>query len=538
MGYGGGLLGCDGLIEDNEMESNYAYSGGALASCDGTFRNNRIMGNLAEFQGGALWNCDAAIQNNIISYNYSRYQGSVAYGLGSATFINNTLWKNVVGEIFNVDDYGGYQTIDPGVSLFANCGGSTVVKNCIIWGDWREGYPIFDSLSNPPTYCCISGWTSGGTGNISPEDPGMLFPEGNNIRLGSDSPCKDAGASVSVTEDFEGDGRPYNSVYDIGADEYVGGSIPDAPTGLTAERLPDGEGVKVVLDWDDNSPTPDGYYVYRSGAPDGPYERIATVTASAYEDTGLSSEYAYFYSVTASGSESDNSDFVMGGLPGYAIAGYIDSGQAGGVLNAAQDNFLERTRAQHYANWAGVTSGKELLEQLETWCAGNKSINKLVIFSHGWRHGVVLHSKKGFYDSTVVCGGDLYFGRDLVDLYKRILGGYPEVPVPTIRFSGTIIVQACWTAFPVTLGGYTSCWAKALSEYTRTTTYAAPGRSGPLRMPSTEFGFYFFKETGWFTSQGEAWKKYNNGQVVLNPWISDSLMTEPSADGTNMMKCW
>jgi hypothetical protein len=42
-----------------------------------------------------------------------------------------------------------------------------------------------------------------------------------NYHLLAGSPARDAGISVALGVDFDGDPRPVNTLYDIGADEYV-----------------------------------------------------------------------------------------------------------------------------------------------------------------------------------------------------------------------------------------------------------------------------------------------------------------------------
>ncbi len=74
---------------------------------------------------------------------------------------------------------------------------------------------------------------------------------------------------------------------------------PEAPTGLEATA----GNAQVALNWDDNTEGDlAGYNVYRSEDIGGPYtetEKIATVTASEYTDTGLTNDTTYYYVVTA-----------------------------------------------------------------------------------------------------------------------------------------------------------------------------------------------------------------------------------------------
>ena len=79
-----------------------------------------------------------------------------------------------------------------------------------------------------PSYSCIQSWSGGGTGNIT-DNPELADPDNGDFHLLDTSPCIDAGGSVTLTQDFEGDPRPFDCVptprgdgsdFDIGADEY------------------------------------------------------------------------------------------------------------------------------------------------------------------------------------------------------------------------------------------------------------------------------------------------------------------------------
>jgi len=52
-------------------------------------------------------------------------------------------------------------------------------------------------------------------------DPKFIDKANNNFHLQSDSPCKDTGTDVGLTQDYEGNTVPYNSIPDIGAYEYM-----------------------------------------------------------------------------------------------------------------------------------------------------------------------------------------------------------------------------------------------------------------------------------------------------------------------------
>ncbi len=81
---------------------------------------------------------------------------------------------------------------------------------------------------------------------------------------------------------------------------------PVAPAGLAATA---GDGA-VSLDWNDNSESDlDGYTVYRATSSGGPFSAVNStlLTASLYNDTGLTNNTTYYYVVTASDNSSNES---------------------------------------------------------------------------------------------------------------------------------------------------------------------------------------------------------------------------------------
>jgi len=223
--YGGGFYYCDGTIENNIITSNSADAyGGGLGYCYGTIQNNIITSNSAG-GGGGLVLCNGTIQNNIISKNH----GGSAGGLGDCygTIQNNIITENssIYGAgLFRCgwEDGGIWNNTIVNNSATREGGGLYLcgnIENNIVWSNSApNGAQLNDSCSMP-TYCCIQDWTGGGEGNIS-SDPNFGDPANGDFHLKPDSACIDAGCPIDgVTEDFEGDSRPFGSGFDIGADE-------------------------------------------------------------------------------------------------------------------------------------------------------------------------------------------------------------------------------------------------------------------------------------------------------------------------------
>jgi len=246
---GGGLRGCDGTIRHNAITSNSISvpgdgnaSGGGLYGCNGTIEDNLISGNGSSGgnDGGAsgLGNCNGTIQRNVISRNSTSSGGNEGGGSGALVVCNGTIQNNIItgnsnsaqmamslnscnGAILN-------NTIVGNDGRLAGCVGT--IRNNIIWQNNTQFE--LDGCS-VPSYCCILNWSGGGTGNTA-ADPRLVNPAGGDFHLRWDSPCIDAGGSVTLTQDFEGDPRPYafigwprgdGSHFDIGADEF----IPSSP---------------------------------------------------------------------------------------------------------------------------------------------------------------------------------------------------------------------------------------------------------------------------------------------------------------------
>ncbi len=213
---GGGLYGCSGTIQNNIISGNSATgNGGGLSGGTATIRNNTVSGNSAARDGGGLFECEGTIENNIISGNSAARDGGGLYNCRS-TIQNNTVYGN------SAQDRGG------GLS---HC--RDVIRNCIVWQNsaTTDSQVFLYYYSYIPSYSCIQDWTGGGEGNIS-SDPQLVDPANGNFNLRPRSSCIDAGCYVEgLTEDFEGDPRPYDgsleirgdgSDFDIGVDEYTG----------------------------------------------------------------------------------------------------------------------------------------------------------------------------------------------------------------------------------------------------------------------------------------------------------------------------
>ena len=314
--------GCHATIEYNHIYGNKAVAildgpatGGGISGCDGLIQNNIIELNEAEI-GGGLVGCYGVIQNNIIARNVCHHNPLQTLHLGTGfgagfygctgTIHNNTIVDNVVW-----DNGAGKLTGGGGV---AACTGAKFFNN-ILWMSNPALVPEYAGTPDP-SYSLVKGWTGGGVGNFD-KDPrlGDVAFEGsimgnigtspslarkNDYRLKPDSPCIDAGVTTgSLTTDVSGtprgkvwrtqSGRGDGTHMDIGAYEFNPGPlslwvpaedepglsgqmlavdwampVPDAPTSITVQLF---KGDLIVADYGLFALPPGAHDVFESAVP-------------------------------------------------------------------------------------------------------------------------------------------------------------------------------------------------------------------------------------------------------------------------------
>jgi uncharacterized repeat protein (TIGR01451 family) len=234
VGYGGGLcvVASDATLNSNTFISNTAHGGGGLelVYSAATLHGNTISYNVADYDGGlALVESNATLVNNVVADNRADSQGS---GLGiygsSLALLHTTIAHNTGGDgdgvcVTSYADWRGatpityYSTVAFTNTILVShtvgitvTGGNTATLEATLWGT--------DTWANDTDW--------GGVGNIFTGAiniwgaPAFVNPNAGDYHIAAVSVARDAGVNAGVTEDFEGESRPSDGFYDIGADEY------------------------------------------------------------------------------------------------------------------------------------------------------------------------------------------------------------------------------------------------------------------------------------------------------------------------------
>ena len=200
-------------VKGCEFRDNTAAYGSAFAclgSTDAehfTIERSRFEDNEATSSGTLFfsWYVDATVRNCLIVSNDASDGGGVWSSLvsGDSLVIENC---TIAGNSAGAGKWGGISGIENGEYA--------VVRNSIVYENTPSNYRYADFAHS----CTIPG--PGEPGNIA-DDPGFTDAE---YRIGSSSPCKDAGTNqtwmVDATDLF-GNDRVYNGCVDMGSYEYA-----------------------------------------------------------------------------------------------------------------------------------------------------------------------------------------------------------------------------------------------------------------------------------------------------------------------------
>jgi len=239
---------------------NYQNSSPTVTNCTFSANNSCAGGGIANFGG-----CNPVLNNCTFSANsIQRSNPSSERGYGGAMFNGNSnpVMKSCIFTGNSSSDNAGGIWNSGSNPTITNCtfvansalwGGGIVnfnqsnqeLTNCIFWGNRDQSgtgqlAQIRDSsATSVVSYCCVQGWSSGGTGNIN-NNP-SLAPD--NYHLTANSPCINAGTNTPTgglpDTDIDNQPRIIGGQVDMGADEFNHIPIADAGPDQTVYAGPD-----------------------------------------------------------------------------------------------------------------------------------------------------------------------------------------------------------------------------------------------------------------------------------------------------------
>lgn len=166
-----------------------------------------------QFPGDFSGARDISILNN--TFAKQGYSGIVIWEPDTGSDVNNITIKN------NIFDHNGLSILPEanGVARLDAAGGH-VINNNIFNNDSGSGQT---SVNNGLVTSGSGTWNtaSGNLTSTATNYANVVNTATNDYHLQSGSPALDTGASVSLTTDYDGNSRPQNSSYDIGAYEFV-----------------------------------------------------------------------------------------------------------------------------------------------------------------------------------------------------------------------------------------------------------------------------------------------------------------------------
>lgn len=208
------------LIISNSLDLSYSFGGGIyLFFSDPAMSSNRIQNNSARFGGGAyLYLSSPTSTNDLFLQNQAvGIAGAVALNGSQARFLHPTISANNGGD-------------GSGIYLVENSDfGSTIYSTAVFTNAILVSHTIAITASshNTATLNGVLWFNNGndtaGTGsfgvNSAVSGNPAFAPDG--CHLTADSAAINQGIANTVITDIDGDLRPFDTFFDLGADEYI-----------------------------------------------------------------------------------------------------------------------------------------------------------------------------------------------------------------------------------------------------------------------------------------------------------------------------
>ena len=255
-------------IQGNIFISNYADSYGGAVYTNSSYEvqiiENIFDGNEAQYGGGSVYTGSSS--NSVLIEGNQFYGGDAQYGTAihsdrCSLTINRNLFSSMPGEaVIDLYSTGPASTVSNNFILQSgqkavdlsgtNSSPHQVLNNTIVGG--TVGIAPSNSSANIVNNIIsgvntgISSYTGTVTGSnnlfynnstdpvtltdpVIDEDPLFVSPGTDDYHIQEDSPAINAGTTVSLDEDYDGESRPMGGGYDIGADEVSSGYLAYLP---------------------------------------------------------------------------------------------------------------------------------------------------------------------------------------------------------------------------------------------------------------------------------------------------------------------
>jgi uncharacterized repeat protein (TIGR01451 family) len=232
---GGGLYleESDAMVSGNTVIANETSNCGGgvyLEGSEATLSGNVIVANHAGDDGGGLElsDSDALLTSNVIADNRADVAGSGLYIAGSCPrLLHTTIARNSGGDgsgvyVTDLTPWGGpttYSTVALSNTILVSQAIGVVVT-----GD--NAAALEATLWGSGAWANTTDWGGAGTvttGTVNLWDaPAFVGPGGSDYHINSSSAARNAGIDAGVGWDMDGEVRPMDWDYDIGADEYPG----------------------------------------------------------------------------------------------------------------------------------------------------------------------------------------------------------------------------------------------------------------------------------------------------------------------------
>ena len=209
-------------ITRNTIQGNTGQNAGGLylSGSSAAVNGNTVVGNSAGIGGGIYVQAgQPALDNNVIAQNSGQIQAAGLYILSSSPKLrHNTVAANTGGDgsgMYVTDlginpaniDFVNNIMVDHSTAISITAGNKVTIRSALLNNNTRD-------------------WAGDGIiadqGSHVRADPRFVNAAGRDYHLESSSPARDRGATnAGIGVDFDGQTRPADQGYDIGADEFV-----------------------------------------------------------------------------------------------------------------------------------------------------------------------------------------------------------------------------------------------------------------------------------------------------------------------------